>query len=393
MNSALTKVTLTGKDAKKVINYALERSFPIEDLREVNSEFVFYTSEKNALKIKKLCLKYECSCEIPCKKDTPAILKIVSRHPGFFTGLVISAICAYVFSGMILSIRIDNNSIKVRNDILGVLSEKGIGIGSYTDELEPVKLERELKAKVPGISWAGISAQGSTLIIDTIDNVPIPESDSKRLPCNVVALHDCVIDDVQVYNGDLNVSIGSGVRAGDIIISGVRNEEISTGKDKKPKKVKKYLRADGKVFGTFEKTLELDLKYKDTQLIPTGNTQKVKYIDIFGAHIPLFINRPEGEYSFNATTDQLTIFGFELPVAVTDVKYDEYNETEVTYSKDQLLKKTQQAISDYQNNFLKNYEIIDIKKNIKETKTGIKATVTFMARGEIGEQVDIFLNK
>ncbi|MBR1749617.1 MAG: sporulation protein YqfD [Ruminococcus sp.] len=391
MNDSLYKISITGKDSLKLINKMISIGIPCEDLSEKSAVYTFYSSYKDSKKIKALSEKYECECIFPDKKRIPEIFTDLFARSGLIFGLIISLVASYILSGMILNIKIDNDSVKIRNDILSVLNENGVGIGSYTRDIDLIKLERELKGKVSGISWAGISAQGSTLIIDTINNIPIPESNSKRLPSDVVAVCDCVVDKVQVYNGELNITVGSGVRAGEVIISGKREKEIKTGKDKKPKKITQYLRADGKVFGTYEKTLELEQSYQSFENIPTGKIEDLKLLDIFGLEIPMYLNKPTGYLSFKTDPVQLSLFGYDLPIGLTDVEYECYEERPVTYTEEEIMQMIERSINDYKKNFLSDIEIKDIKKDIKKSETGISAKITFTLYGEVGEQVDIFL--
>lgn len=391
MNDSLYKISITGKDSLKLINKMISIGIPCEDLSEKSTVYTFYSSYKDSKRIKALSEKYECECIFPDKKRIPVIFTNLFARSGLIFGLIISLVASYILSGMILNIKIDNDSVKIRNDILSVLNENGVGIGSYTRDIDLIKLERELKGKVSGISWAGISAQGSTLIIDTINNIPIPESNSKRLPSDVVAVCDCVVDKVQVYNGELNITVGSGVRAGEVIISGKREKEIKTGKDKKPKKITQYLRADGKVFGTYEKTLELEQSYQSFENIPTGKIEDLKLLDIFGLEIPMYLNKPTGYLSFKTDPVQLSLFGYDLPIGLTDVEYECYEERPVTYTEEEIMQMIERSINDYKKNFLSDIEIKDIKKDIKKSETGISAKITFTLYGEVGEQVDIFL--
>lgn len=393
-NKTLCQVSISGDGRYRALNHLIRKGSEIERTIDKNEQLIIYTHRSNKKAIISACKDYKCETSFsdsPSKKHM--LIRDLFLHSGVVVGLLISVILGGIFSQMILRINIENDDPQVKADIMSVLDENDLRIGSFKGRFDYVKLERELKGKVNGISWAGISVQGSTLTVDTIDNIPKPETDNRRLPCNVVALHDCVLEKAEVYCGDLKAKIGSGVRAGDIIISGERKKTVSTGKDNKETEVTQYMRASGKVFGTFEKRAEFFFPYEQTVNTPTGKTENVSYLNIFDTDIPLFIKNIDGTYTYKTQRKPLEIFGFELPIAVTDVEYSEYTEAVNTYTDEDIMGQIEKSISTFEKDFLTEYEIRDLKKSIIKSDKGVTLTLEYTLYGEIGEQVDIYLNK
>lgn len=386
---------ISGVKRYKLLDYIVKCGIECEQIQDRNEMLFISTHTSNIKRIERLAAKYGSVTQLQDKHISirRRLIKNVMLHSGLVVGIVISIILCSVFSHMILRINIENDSEQVRADILSVLDENGLHIGSFKDGFDYVKLERELKRKVNGISWVGISEQGSTLVIDTIDNIPKPVSDNKRLPCNVVALHDCVVDKAEVFCGDLNVKIGSGVRAGDILISGERKKLISSGKDNKETEVTQYMRASGRVYGTFEKQAEFFFPYEQCINTPTGKEITVNYLNIFDADIPLFIRDIEGTYTYNAIREPVSVFGIELPVAITKVEYSEYTEAINTFTDEQIDEKIESSIRNYETELLTGYEIKDLKKTVSRADDGVTVKLIYTLYGEIGEQADIYLNK
>ena len=386
---------ISGIQRYKAIKNLIKQGIECEGINDKDEQIRLSSHGSNHKRIIKTCKKLGCEVEYTdnsssCKSYRVGILK---SHAGLIMGLALSAVLCFIFSRMILKIDIENDNEQVRADILSVLDENGLHIGSLKSDFDFVKLERELKGKVQGISWAGISVQGSTIVIDTIDNIPKPKTDNKRLPCNVIALHDCIIDKAEVFCGDLNVRIGSGVRAGDILISGERKKLIKSGKDDKETEVTQYMRASGRVYGTFEKTAEFFFPYEEEINTKTGKTIDVSYLNIFDADIPLFLKDIEGNYTYKADRKPLVIFGYELPIALIEVGYSEYVEAINTYTDEEIDKKIAESTKSYEESFLKDFEIKDMKKTVKKEENGVLLTLRYTLYGEIGEQADIYLNK
>ena len=143
-----------------------------EDICDKNELLSFSAHRSYKKQILEIADRLHCDIETEEQGKTQGVLKkLALSHLGLIIGLVISAVMCFVFSNMILRIRIENDSERVKADILSVLQENGLHIGSFKGSFNFLKLERELKGKVEGISWAGISVQGSTIVIDTIDNI------------------------------------------------------------------------------------------------------------------------------------------------------------------------------------------------------------------------------
>ena len=394
MDKKVVKIIVTGARRYRLLDLLIKKDIECERVTDKNEQLILYTHRSNEQYISILAEGLSCEVRL-CEREgkNKSLKSKLLMHSGLIFGLVISALVCYYFAGVILRINIENDDPKIKADIISVLNENGLHIGSLKKDFDFIKLERELKGKVDGISWAGISVQGSTLVVDTINNIPIPESDNKRMPCNVIALYDSVIDKTEVFCGELKVSSGSAVRAGDIIISGEQTKLIKVGKDDKETEVKSYIRADGRVYGTFYKYAEFYYPYEETINTPTGKAQTVSYLNIFDTDIPLFFSKPEGNYSYKATKKPLKLFGRELPLAVTDVEYSEFTEALNTYTDEMIDEKIEKSAANYEEEILDDYEIIDSKRDISRTDKGVKVKLEYTLYGEIGEQVDIYLNK
>ena len=388
------KLTISGIKRYKLLDEIIAKGIECEQITDKNEQLSVITPNSNKKAVTTLCQKHGCEVSFEEKESkVHRFIRLMAYHSGLVAGIVISIVLCSFFSQMVLRIRVENDSEQVRADILSVLDENGLHIGSFKSDFDFVKLERELKGRVTGICWAGISVQGSTLVIDTIDNIPKPETDNKRLPCNVVALHDCVVEKAEVFCGDLNIKIGSGVRAGDILISGERKKTITSGKDNKETQVTEYMRASGRVYGIFEKQAEFFFPYENIVNTPTGKTVTVRYLNVFDTDIPLFFKDIEGNYTYKADRKPLELFGYELPVAVTEVEYSEYVEAVNTYTDEEIEKQMADSIKNFELSLLSGYEIRDMKKSITKADNGVTMTLDYTLYGEIGEQVDIYLNK
>ena len=387
------KFIITGKDRLKLLNKLIKNDIQCEEIVEKNESVIFITSHYYVKDILSLCDAFDCKAEVIGGIKRKAVFKKVIYHSGLVFGLMLALGLSFLLDKMVLKIDIQTDDIDAKRSIMSVLNENGIHIGSFYKDHDMIKLERELKSKVDEISWAGISVQGSTMVIDTLPFIPAPESDTRRLPCDVVALYDCVIEKAEVYCGELKVCIGSGVRAGDILISGKSEKVLFQGDKEKEQTITAYDRANGKIYGTFEKKYEMFFPYEEYKNTLTGKSEKVSYLNVFDADIPLFINGPKGSYTYTYEKEPLIVLGFELPIAKTDVTYNEYVSALNTFTDEEIddqISSWQQRI---EQSFINDFEIKDSDLTLKKTDKGTYALLTYKLYGEAGRQADIYVKK
>ena len=76
--------------------------------------------------------------------------------------------CFYL-SNVVVRFDILSDDENIRKGVMSVLKEEGVETGTYIPSIDLIVTERALKQKVEGISWAGITRKGDTLIIDVIE--------------------------------------------------------------------------------------------------------------------------------------------------------------------------------------------------------------------------------
>ncbi len=386
---------IIGDSYEKLYKYIMEQNIPCKNVTEIKGVLYLETSVwcKSVLEeeFNKLSFEYK----ITKKKGLFFILKKIISRKGLVLGGITALIISFIASNLMLNLEILCEDEEIRKDITAVLHENGIATGSFMPSINCAVIERELKQKVNGISWAGITCDGSTLIIDVVENVDKPESRKIRLPCNLVAKYDAVVDKIEVYDGQLVTTVGSGVSKGDILVSGtVITEKISYENGKEIKEVsQKYARSLGKIYGTFTLKQTFSQPFEAVEQVIDDKAVNKSYLKIFDADIPLFISKEEGTYSETSSTNMFSIFGFELPVGITHTELYKISSKEVTYTEEQAFELAYEQAERYENNFLEEYEIKDVSYSENITENGVEVTVEYTLYGDICQEVEFFINK
>ncbi|MGN0601326.1 MAG: sporulation protein YqfD [Oscillospiraceae bacterium] len=389
------KLQVIGDNYSRFYKEMLLRHLPCNDIREIKGVLTFNISVEYLKEIK--ALLQELNFEYRILKKRGIFLKVLRllRHKGIILGALAVLIACIVLSNFVFRFNILCDSEETKEAILAVLNENGVEPGSYIPSLNLVYLERELKQKVEDISWAGISVSGSTLTIDIVKNIPEPESRKIRLPCNLIATCDAVIDKIELYDGQLMTTVGSAVTKGDVIVSGtVVNENISYEDGKEIKDIDtKYVRSLANIYGTFEKTVVINQPYSDTKKTVSDNVIKKRYLKIFDLQIPLFLSIPEGNYESSSQYNGIVIFGKDIPVGINTVSFSEYSFTENKYTEKETEQMAAEKLKKYEKNYFGDYEIKDVKTNERKTEEGIVLTAVYTLYGEIAKEAEFFIEK
>lgn len=254
-------------------------------------------------------------------RENGGILKITKRHGiifpllklrnrlGLLVGLFLFIIIVNFLGGFVWNIQITGNSKISDKDIYALLENNDFRIGSYWDNTDKDVLENIIMASFEECAWVHINQIGSLARVEIKEAVAKPKIVNQKGYTNVKAKKDGIIVKTIVYNGWQNVKSGDSVTKGDLLISGIYENE---------KKKKNYFaHAKGiclaQVNESFNLTISRQQHKKD--YLPE---KKYKTITFFGLKIPLFIGKISRQ---NTDIEQKNVYiklnKRELPIGIT----------------------------------------------------------------------------
>ena len=374
----------------KVYRYIIKNRFPVRKLQE-EDEFITVTLPIGSCREITDNLKRDgINYEIVSEKGAVFILKKAFQKKGILLGIIVTLILTSVFSHRILSFEILTDNTEIKRDVLAVLYEQGIKAGKYIPDLNLTVAERALKRDIDEISWAGISVRGCKIIVDVLDNINKPEYREKRLPTDLIASENAVIEKIELQDGRLLKPVGSGVLKGDIIVSGkmITEKEFYKKGEKRIGIYTKYTRSTGNIYGTFERH-ECFFQPYYTEKKTDLKTYKRPYIEIFNSKIILF----GGENNSSISYDPDNGFPSFLPISFGSVELADQTYIRTPVSPEEAEKLANQKMKLYETNFLKDYEIRSSKTTVEHGSDGVTLTVIYELYGVISKEVEFFMPK
>ena len=372
-----------------------EKRINATDMRRSGDELLLCVSIFDCKALERLC--EENGYSIRKYKDGDAIRAAgrIKHRPALIIGLCLVLLAIVYLKDIVLRFDIINEDEKIRSDIINVLTEEGVTVGSYIPKIKLVQAERALKQRVEGISWAGITRKGNTLIIDVIENIPAAKNSFSRFPTNLVAKENATVEKIMLLDGQVRTVIGSGVRKGDIIISGTVENKKSTWKDGKEiiETNTRYTRSMGTVEGTFERTVSFEQPFDDVVKKETGNVYTQNYFQLFSADIPLFFKQRTGNYYTEEKLTSAHIGSITLPFGLRTLTFKEYDYRPIRYSQKQAADLAKSNCERYERNFLSGYKIKNKQVKTVCTDNSVKIEVKYKLYGNICEESAFFIAK
>lgn len=188
-------------------------------------------------------------------------------------------IILYILSNIIFSVSIITNDSKMKEIMIEELKYYGIKKFEFKKnylQIENIK-RKMLHRHKEDIEWLEIENIGTKYIIKYEPRVKnkIRQVQKKQ---NIVSKYDALIKDMKIEKGDVIKDVGTYVKKGDVIVSGVikLNEES-----------KEIIGASGTVYGEVWYNLKIDFPYKYYNEKETGRRKSVLVLNFFNKKLEI----------------------------------------------------------------------------------------------------------
>lgn len=201
-------------------------------------------------RIRTIARKSKVKLRIVEKHGLPFIVSRYRIRLGLPAGAFAGLILILVLSNFIWSISITGTRSISNTYLRQVLSDNGVSIGAYKNNLDVEEIERDTILNVGEIGWMSINITGNVVSVEVKEKAEKPEISENKSPCNIKAKSDGVITKINVRSGTTQVLKGSGVAKGDLLVSGITETKLET---------IEYMHASGEIYADVIANKELKL--------------------------------------------------------------------------------------------------------------------------------------
>ena len=141
------------------------------------------------------------------------------RKVGIVVGAIIFSVACYFYNDFIYGFSFSGSASVLEKEVLSYLNGVGIKKFSRFSNIDISRLEDQILAHNPNLSFVGITKKGNVLCFD----LALAENNADTLKGNVYSLKSEVsgtVEKIKVYRGTAVVKQGDYVNSGDLLVDG-----------------------------------------------------------------------------------------------------------------------------------------------------------------------------
>jgi len=266
----------------------------------------------------------------PVKRSgVPIFFLRIRKRYALMAGFLVTLIAIWVVSLYIWDIQITGNDQIPAHEILQVMEEVGVGIGSFGPGIHPEVFRNQVLLLMDDLAWITVNINGSRATVIVRERIHPPDRVPEGVPTAVFATKSGVIDQMIIWEGAALVEIGDTVVIGQDLVSG-RVESLATGTY--------FLRADARIYARTWYELSMSMPLELIEKTFTGRTSTKSRIFFGKSRINLYFNSgiPYETYD-KMVEDSYFILpgGIVLPIRLQRMIYREYTPTSGAMDHDQ----------------------------------------------------------
>lgn len=368
-----------GGFCERFINLCEDENLLLWNIENKNGEITACTSVGGYKQIRKISRASGMKTRILKKNGFRFFIRKNKMRSGLAVGAIAFMLILITLSQFAWRIEVVGNTEIEDDIILSAFEEYGIKTGVKISDLDLKKITEKVLEGLPDISWATVNKKGSMLCIEVREKRKIPELYDASVPTNVVASEEGLIISSDVLRGTEEVKVGSAVRKGDLLISG-----IVTHRDGK----EELLHADGYVRA--ETKDNFNISRQNLTVYSLEKQQRRSEIFFFGFVIPIGIN-PEGDV-ISGSASYLQSGDVILPVGViktTGLKfYDDVKPTAEMLDSVCIFK-----CAEHIKNLIDTAEVKNSKITVTKNESDYSCAVYSTCEKNIAELKEIYIEK
>lgn len=315
--------TISGKYPERFINITSRNGVRLWNVKRRGEGFSACMYRSDYRGIRPLARSASVRLRIKKKCGLPTVVFRYRERVGVILGACSFIVTVFIMSLFIWSVDITGTETLSRSQVLDVLRSHGLYVGAFKPALDEAKLARDIMLERHEIGWMAVNVTGSYASVEIKEESPPPHVEDVYTPCNVKARCDGLLLRIEAREGRAVLTEGSGVIAGQLIVSGVTQDADGTNR---------LVHADARVLARTTRQVSFTLPERFTTLRPAGETAHRRSLYLFGSIVPYRFECVDSPYSVIRTyTEQPAPLGITLPVGTVtqNVSAMEYEETEL----------------------------------------------------------------
>ncbi|MCI9445482.1 MAG: sporulation protein YqfD [Oscillospiraceae bacterium] len=368
---------------ERVLNLCAEYGVAFWNLNwESPVAFTFTMTRRDWKRLRRLSKNIDCEMAAVSWRGTPFFLGRMRYRVGLWATLLACTIGLFFGSFFIWDFEIEGNVNVSQQEILRALEKHGVGFGTYGFSVDSPELRNYMLLEIPELSYIAVNVNGCRAYVQVRERIFAPEIVDKKKAGNTVAAKDALVTAVQPWDGEKQVLPGTTVKAGQLLISGVVENDFAGAR---------YLRGMGKVYGRTWYHLQCRVPLTVREKTYTGSEKVQRALLVGKKRINLYI----GSSILGDTCDKITNWskwelpgGVALPVTMVTETLRPYEVTEQQRSRQEALALAEEALDARLAGYLDEGEILSREVSSEVVDGDLVVTLSAECEEQIGKFVD-----
>ena len=338
----------------------------IYSIREEDGIMKISCSSPTYRKLSAVVKKYGGRRKILDKKGLPFLLHKNRKRKGLIIGFAAMLLMIFILTRFVWSVSVEGGTDELRTKLYSVLPDYGIKTGVFKSSINQREMGNALLADYPELSFISLNIVGNRVIVEIDNTDPKPDIPKRFDYGNIIAEKDGKIVTMEVYNGSPTVIEGDNVFAGELLVSGTKEDYFGR---------TIYMNSSAKITAETVISFDIKLPVNETVAIRTGKHIAKRYFTLFNINIPLHFHFFTDEnYETEVKGKALSILGVNLPLSFTKIDMYKVNYKSVNHSEESLRQRAKEIFESEKNELLADKELVS--EDIIETVTEEFFTLT-----------------
>lgn len=315
----------------------------------------------------------------------PFLIARYRRRRGLAVGAVLGVLLLVFLSQFVWTVECTGCSSVSETRLCEVLRQNGLSPGSFKGLLDVNQIKRQTLLQVEELGWMSVNLQGSRAVVEVREKAKKPPVSTNTKPCNIKAMCDGVVTELRVRRGTAKVLRGSGVRKGDLLVSGVHLTEQDT---------VSYVRSDADVFADVYSKKELYIpKSIDYYSLSENKVDRCRLFFLHGSLPVSFVPACYRYTAFTSSSQCMVLNDVPLPVGLQTETAHELDRHTVKLTAAQADRAAQNACALYEVFEKGGSRIVQKQLAPSEKQDGFHYTVNYVFNENIAQTVDFNVEK
>ena len=207
---------------ERVVNLLAAHAVPFWDMRRLDeTAFTVRTSWHALPHLRQAAERTDCTVTVLGRGGAPMLLQTLRRRYVLLAGVVLFLLLSLSGNFFIWEFRVTGNETVSAETIVRSLEEYGIRVGSFSLRIDQDMMRNHVLLELPELSWLVVNVKGCVAHVQVVERKRPPQIVQEDEVTNMVACRSGLVTRVEPLDGKAQVSRGSTVVKGQLLISGV----------------------------------------------------------------------------------------------------------------------------------------------------------------------------